>query len=450
MTEQNFELAKILIESRSKFVNFCNYQLTNEQAFDIAGVSSSGYYAWIKRLDKDTPSKKDKLAETKRIKECFKKIIKKRGYVPGKKTFRDEMKRRYNTHISIKKCRKIMQSMHLVANKPKKDAYKHQATHDHVCTTPKNHVNQDFYVAPRTIILTDITYLYFGQDRTSFYTCVFKDAYTKEILGYSSSSTMTVALVKEAYNMMMSNHSHQFKRPKVYIHSDQGSQYLATTFKHMLEDDGFIQSVSGRGNSQDNAPMESFFGTMKTRIIDLVALCPTLEIAKEMVAGYINYYNHEFYQYNLAGLTPSEFYTYTTTGIYPCDEYFGVEALKLNTVEQLVEKRTEYAKRKQEREKRYKHNSVNVKNQLNGSPMDRAEKDIRVVKKLLREWNNALKTSTNQITKLKQLIKSIDLALDFLTKLKEENVEAYNKLLTPQEWQKYEELSYIYEMKEMF
>lgn len=353
-------------------------------------------------------------------------------------------------NVSIKRCRKIMQSMHLVANKPKKDAYKHQATHDHICATPKNHVNQDFYVAPRAIILTDITYLYYGPNRTPFYTCVFKDAYTKEILGCSSSSTMTVALVKEAYDMMMSKHSHQFKRPNVYVHSDQGSQYLATTFKTMLEDDGFIQSVSARGNSQDNAPMESFFGTMKTRIIDLVALCPTLELAKKMVEGYINKYNHEFYQYNLAGLTPSEFYLYTTTGIYPCVEYFGVEARELNTVEQLVEKRLEYAKRKQERLKRLKNNSVNEKNQLNGSPIERAEKDILVVKKLLQQWEKIQKKSTEQINKLKQLFESINSAKDFLNKLKDVDTETYNKLLTPQEWQQFKELSYIYDMKEMF
>lgn len=46
---------------------------------------------------------------------------------------------------------------------------------------------------------------------------------------------------------------------KVYIHSDQGSQYLSTSFQELLNDDDFIQSMSARGNSYDNAPIESFF-----------------------------------------------------------------------------------------------------------------------------------------------------------------------------------------------
>ena len=74
--------------------------------------------------------------------------------------------------------------MNLVANRSKKDAYKHQATHNHEYAAPLNVVKQDFYIGPRKIILTDITYLYYGPARTPVYLCAFKDAYTKEILGH--------------------------------------------------------------------------------------------------------------------------------------------------------------------------------------------------------------------------------------------------------------------------
>ena len=69
---------------------------------------------------------------------------------------------------------------------------------------------------------------------------------------------MSTELVKEAYSMMMVGHVDELRGTKVVIHSDQGSQYTATTFKQLLEDDGFVQSMSERGNSQDNAPLESF------------------------------------------------------------------------------------------------------------------------------------------------------------------------------------------------
>lgn len=90
-----------------------------------------------------------------------------------------------------------------------------------------------------------------------------------------------------------------------------------------MTDDGFIRSVSRRGNSQDNAPMESFFGRMKSHIMDILALCPDIETAIRLVEGYMDAYNNENYQYTLAGLTPAEFYFYSVTGVYPCDEYYG-------------------------------------------------------------------------------------------------------------------------------
>lgn len=87
----------------------------------------------------------------------------------------------------------------------------------------------------------------------------FKDAYTTEILGCAVSSKMDVALIQEAFNNMMDDHKSEFpKDMEVYCHSDQGSQYLSTTFKQLLNENDFIQSMSRRGNSQDNAPMESF------------------------------------------------------------------------------------------------------------------------------------------------------------------------------------------------
>ena len=97
------------------------------------------------------------------------------------------------------------------------------------------------------------------------YTCLhvcFKDVYTTEILGHAVSSKMDVALIQEAFNNMMDDHKSEFpKDMEVYCHSDQGSQYLSTTFKQLLNENDFIQSMSRRGNSQDNAPMESFFWT---------------------------------------------------------------------------------------------------------------------------------------------------------------------------------------------
>ena len=116
---------------------------------------------------------------------------------------------------------------------------------------------------------------------------------------------MSTSLVREAYEDMLKKHSDSLRQSSVYIHHDQGSQYLSTSFQQLLNDGGFIQSVSARGNSQDNSPMESFFGHLKRDILDLVARCCDFETARRVIDGYISDYNEKFYQYSLAGLTLS-------------------------------------------------------------------------------------------------------------------------------------------------
>ena len=86
----------------------------------------------------------------------------------------------------------------------------------------------------------------------------FKDAYTKEILGHCVSSRMTVSLVKSAYDVMMENHGHELRGAACVIHSDQGSQYLSTTFQRLLSDDGFLQSVSDRAILRTMPPWNHF------------------------------------------------------------------------------------------------------------------------------------------------------------------------------------------------
>ena len=260
---------------------------SQEKCCRMFGVSRSGYNAWKERRKKLDAVRAAKELEEEKLKDMFREVVKKLCYVPGKRTFRTFLWRDYGVSISVKKCRRIMNEMKLIPNRPRKDAYKNRATHDHETKAPKNLVGQNFKVAPRQVILTDITYLYYGYDRSLFYLCAFKDAYTTEILGGAISRTMDVSLVKTAYDRMMRDHGSELHEPGVLIHSDQGSQYLSTTFKQLLSDDGFLQSVSRRGNSLDNSPMESFFGRMKTNVMNLIALSQDFETARELTDRYL-------------------------------------------------------------------------------------------------------------------------------------------------------------------
>ena len=153
--------------------------------------------------------------------ERFRKIIKNLGFVPGKRTFRTHMFREYGFNISVKRCARIMKMMNLVASRPKKDAYKGQATHDHRCAAPENKVKQDFYIGPRKVVLTDITYFYYGRNRSPIYHCAFRDAYTREILGRATGTRMTTEPVKEAYDGMMKKHGKELKKAECYIRQQE-------------------------------------------------------------------------------------------------------------------------------------------------------------------------------------------------------------------------------------
>lgn len=81
--------------------------------------------------------------------------------------------------------------------------------------------------------------------------------------------------------------------------------------------------MSRRGNCWDNAPQESFFGHMKDEI-DLRG-CTTFMQVKSIIDDWMDYYNNERYQWQLAKLSPNEYYQYITTGIYPLKGIKGSE-----------------------------------------------------------------------------------------------------------------------------
>ncbi|MFR6592694.1 hypothetical protein [Catenibacterium sp.] len=82
------------------------------------------------------------------------------------------------------------------------------------------------------------------------------DAYTTEILGHYVSGRMDVSLVQKAFNNMMENHKDEFPKNWKYTATVTRVHSISTSFKQLLNENDFIQSMSRRGNSQSNAPME--------------------------------------------------------------------------------------------------------------------------------------------------------------------------------------------------
>ena len=114
----------------------------------------------------------------------------------------------------------------------------------------------------------------------------------------------------------MRNHLYEMNA-EVWIHSDQGCHYTSVAFQRLLNDFRLRQSMSRRGNCWDNAPQESFFGHMKDHIGSQIKNCTEFSQVKKLVDDYIDYYNNERYQWDLAKLSPNEFYQFYMTGEYP-------------------------------------------------------------------------------------------------------------------------------------
>ena len=118
----------------------------------------------------------------------------------------------------------------------------------------------------------------------------------------------------ETVNQLISKYGISLSTETI-IHSDQGCHYTSCSFIQLLKDKNLRQSMSRRGNCWDNAPQESFFGHMKDEI-DL-SNCEKYEDVKKVIDDWMEYYNNERYQWNLAKLSPNEYYEYIKTGIYP-------------------------------------------------------------------------------------------------------------------------------------
>ncbi|MDO4418442.1 MAG: IS3 family transposase [Eubacteriales bacterium] len=411
------------------------------------GVSRSGYYAWSgrQRAEKEGKPGKKELYDRDIMDKMHQVVVARSGVIPGKRTFRAELFRRFGITVNVKRIARLMKRMKLVAQIPHKDAYKHQASHNHICAAPPNEVCQDFFQGPRKVILTDITYLYYGSARTPFYLCVFRDAYVRENLGWYAADCMDTDLVKNAYNRMMEDHKGEFRDAAVYIHSDQGSQYLSTSFHQLLSDNGFIQSVSARGNSQDNSPMESFFSRLKTDVLDLVALCRTLDSAVRLVDGYLQAYNKEHYQYELAALTPEEFYRYATTGVYPLESYFGVPASEMMAVDDLKKVRRIYAD--EEARKRREAFAAKREDRRMIDPLRIIQRDLLKLNTLIRQWKDTSETAEKQVEHLTGILARAEEALKYLISLPWEKQE---ELKDPLKWRLHKELDYVFAMNELF
>ena len=280
---------------------------------DIAGVSRSGFYAWMAaapaRQERDDQDQADFIL----ILEAYRF----RGYAKGARGIHMRLLH-VGIIMNVKKIRRLMEKYHLFCPIRKANPYRRMAKALATNNVAPNVVNREFKREPRKVLLTDITYLFFVDSKC--YLSTILDAFTHEVLAYCVSLSLKVDFVIDTVDRLIAEHGSTLDNETI-VHSDQGCHYTSYAFIQKLKDTEFVQSMSRRGNCWDNAPQESFFGHMKDEIRDEVAGCTTFDEVVAKVDDWMDYYNNDRYQWDLLKLSPKEYYQYLQTGIYPLPVY---------------------------------------------------------------------------------------------------------------------------------
>jgi putative transposase len=173
----------------------------------------------------------------------------------------------------------------------------------HQLPVAPNLLAQDFRAdRPDGVWTADITYV--PTEEGWLYVAAIKDLFAGEIVGRAFGERMTTDLVVRALEQAVAT-----RRPAEGLihHSDRGSQYCSGEYQALLEGHGMRVSMSRKGNCYDNAPVESFFGTLKTELVHHRRYQTRAAAARE-IAEYIDlFYNRQWRQARLGYLSPAAY-----------------------------------------------------------------------------------------------------------------------------------------------
>ena len=280
---------------------------------ETAGVSRSGYYHYLKTADLRRQREEHDRADFDLILKAYNH----RGYSKGARCiYMRFLHMDPPVHMNIKKIRRLMKKYGLFCPVRKANPYRRIAKALKTDAVADNLLKREFEEhGPRTILLTDITYIINGKAPRCYMSTII-DACTKELLAWVLSESLEIDFVLKTVETAIAKHGIEMST-ETMVHSDQGAHYTSVQFRALLKDKELRQSMSRRANCWDNAPQESFYGHMKDEID--ISDCETYEQILAVITDWTDYYNNERYQWDLAKLSPSEYYKYLKTGNYPLE-----------------------------------------------------------------------------------------------------------------------------------
>lgn len=182
-----------------------------------------------------------------------------------------------------------------------KRKFVHTTHSKHDLPVAANVLNRQFNpIAPNTAYVSDITYIRTGAGW--LYMAIEMDLYARRVVGWAMAPSMPAQLVCDALNMAI-----QQRRPApgLIVHSDRGSQYASEQYQTLLDEHGFVCSMSRKANCWDNAVAERFFLNLKMERVWQRQYANHAE-ARSDIADYIaSFYNCQRLNSALGNLPPT-------------------------------------------------------------------------------------------------------------------------------------------------
>lgn len=242
------------------------------------GVSRSGYYDYVKRLDQ--PAHDAALAEIirKQQEACDKTY--------GYRRMWKWLKRVRKIHRNPKTILRIMKKYDLLSEIRRQRKWRQMSTQLHKYD---NLLNREFHAdQPNHKWVTDISYIRTKQG--VLYLSIIRDLFDNSIIAYKTGTTQTVNLVLDTIRLAMQKEKKVAE--ELRLHSDQGSQYTSQAYFDLTKGYGITPSMSRRGNCYDNAMAENFFSILKTECIYRHHPA-TFDEARMLIDNYIYFYNNQ-------------------------------------------------------------------------------------------------------------------------------------------------------------
>ena len=271
----------------------CQYY-TVTRLCDVMQVSRRGYYDWLNQpVSVREISNQRLLIEIKRVFYAYREVY--------------GAPRIYHTLIEeghdcgLNRVARLMQEAGLVPKTVKKFRVTTDSRQSH--RPAPNRLNRDFSASrPDEKWVADVTYI--PTREGWLFLAVVLDLFSRKVVGWSMGTRLNSTLAQRALS-----HAIERRLPDkgLLVHSDQGKEYYANEYQALLKDQGFICSMSRRGNCYDNAAMESFFHSLKVEQVHHDDY-RTRDEARSVIFDYIElFYNRQRKHSTIGYLSPNVF-----------------------------------------------------------------------------------------------------------------------------------------------